>query len=126
MTQSELNEFLGSWDAKQGLVEKLETLQKTLEYAMQPFFEPKLKSDSRKDELIDRILNPQCGRPYIHRLVLVYMIHNYDVNTSHSVLDIMSATGLSSASVKRALGGLKGWIIRHPLRTGYTYNPERF
>ena len=126
MTQSELNEFLGSWDAKQGLVEKLETLQKTLEYAMQPLFEPKLKSDSRKNELIDYVFEPSSNLPHIHRLVLVYMIHNYDEDMSISVKDIQEGTGLSSASVKRAISALKTTIIRHPHMTGYTFNPEKF
>ena len=50
MTNSEINEFLGSYDAKQELVEKLETLQKTLEHAMQPLFEPKYKEDDHRSE----------------------------------------------------------------------------
>ena len=127
MTNSELNEFLGEFDDyRTELIEKLETLQHTMNVAMQPLLKPVLKTDYRKDELIDYVFDSTCNLPYIHRLVLVYMIHNYNEDMSHSVQDIMDATGLSSASVKRALSGLKGSIIRHPLMTGYTYNPEKF
>lgn len=129
MTNSEINEFLGEfdhYDPKQELIEKLENLQRSLDIAMQPLMKPVLKSNYIKDELIDYVFDSTCKLPYIHKLVLVYMIHNYDEDISHSVQDIIDATGLSSASVKRALGALRGSIIRHPLYTGYTYNPEKF
>lgn len=120
MTNSEINEFLGSWDAKQELVEKLETLQKTLEHAMQPLFEPKYKEDKDiHDMYMDEnywagefvksvIKENEFDLSPVERAIMSTLIAQYFVVEAGQVVEfsikgLAKVTGWSTTTIKRAL-----------------------
>lgn len=141
MTQSELNEFLGDYDYTNELVEKLETLQKTLEQAMQPIT-PKYKDDrSRRLRVLinmsmtdsDRDLNPH-EKSILNALRWQKVVNLYELDWKTSNIDALNKlrfklkdlegrTAWSSTTIKRNVKSLiaKGYIERDPQTNGY-YN----
>ena len=141
MTNSELNEFLGDFDYTNELVEKLETLQQTLEQAMQPIT-PKYKEDrSQRLKILlnmsmrdgDKDLNPH-EKSILNALRWQKVVNAYELDWKPSNIngsnklrfklkDLEGPTGWSSTTIKRNVKSLiaKGDIQRDPHTNGY-YN----
>lgn len=118
MTNSELNEFLGGIDYQSELVEKLETLQQTLEQAMQPIV-PKYKETHPWDKQTTDVSHIYKSDANLYqKAVLVYMHLNPGPQTSQQ---IANATGMSITSVKRVITHYMscGEIMRAPYQRGY-------
>ena len=141
MTNSEINEFLGGTDYQLEIVEKLETLQQTLEQAMQPIV-PKYKEDDNELKAKARqsyditFLYEGLPEDLNHYEVCVYQyLYNSGRQCNLSDISILDVRGVpvrelarvlrvSKTTIKRALNTLlqKNMIIRHPHFPGYIPN----
>lgn len=119
MTNSELNEFLGGYDYQSEIVEKLETLQQTLEQAMQPIV-PKYKDNSINVLEEQSYIYENNNMNVYEKAVMIYLLR-FDASWPQTMKEIARATGMSITSVKRVIRkGLEMEVImKHPYESGY-------